>query len=78
MSQYQDAFSTALQDPGTWSNGCRMKERFTSKKHANGMVRVQVQRGISNPNTLNSYKCAFCHGWHIGNSRRRLNSLNSD
>lgn len=49
---------------------CSGKVGFTSKRQANGRVRVMAKQGKERDGFyLNAYKCRSCTRWHVGNSR---------
>jgi len=62
------------QDSSSYENGCRGKRRLTSRRMADGYLRVIARRYASegqNPDRLESYKCRACGGWHLGNGNTR-------
>lgn len=45
-------------------NGCKSKKRYSSRKEAlEALGRLRVR-----PETLHSYPCRHCDGWHLGNA----------
>lgn len=51
-----------------YTNGCRGKRHYPSKKHANGTIKTMLRKGtVKLPHRLNAYKCKACRDWHIGN-----------
>lgn len=63
---------------GKGANGfkqCSGKQRFPSKKVAQGVVRSMkadptMQRPKNPGVTLGPYKCPVCQHWHVGHARR--------
>lgn len=61
-----------LRPPGDYSQHCRGKRRHTSRKMAVGVIRVmKMVHANDDLGNLEAYKCPNCHGWHVGNTRRR-------
>lgn len=54
---------------GNQSPGCRGKRRYTSKRRAEGTLRVMRDSGKPFSHRLQAYRCRNCKHWHIGNSR---------
>jgi hypothetical protein len=51
----------------SYLHGCIGKSRFTTFHEAEArMARMKVR-----PATLHTYFCDHCHGFHLGNSRKR-------
>lgn len=47
---------------------CGEKARYASQEAADAAVAQMRARSetVKEPETLNSYQCSFCHGWHVG------------
>jgi hypothetical protein len=54
-------------NPLEFGNGCRGKKPYTSKKQADGAMRV-LARSLAPlvASKLNTYKCSACRHWHVG------------
>jgi hypothetical protein len=53
-----------------WDSGCRKKIRFSHAVHARVRIRhiLRLGDGLA-VGELATYRCQFCHGFHIGHAR---------
>jgi hypothetical protein len=67
------------EDPRVFSNECRGKVCYTSRKIARGILRAMRKNGtVRGRDTMEEYKCSVCHYWHTGNSSQRVPVGGSD
>ena len=52
------------------AKACESKRRYATSSEAEAMA--AHRREESGERDLDIYPCPFCHGWHIGHSRRRF------
>lgn len=52
---------------GTYETACRGKDKHRTKVDADHQA-VKRNGKTKTGKRLNSYRCDFCHYWHVGNS----------
>lgn len=61
-----------------WASSCGRKRRYSRAAHARMCIGriLKLGEGLG-METLNTYRCRFCGGFHIGHSRCNRQSLGS-
>jgi hypothetical protein len=55
-----------------WASSCGRKVRFSHAKHASMRIQKILQSGDGlNVDSLATYHCQFCAGFHVGHMRAR-------
>ncbi len=64
--QHPPAVGTGSTSREHWRSDGRPKARFASQDEVNReSLRLRLEQGAD----LDSYRCGFCQGWHLGNRR---------
>lgn len=50
-------------------NACRDKRYYEKASEARRTIREMEARRGRKGSRLSAYRCPFCHGWHVGNSK---------
>lgn len=53
---------------------CNRKKRYYTQKSAMSYIKSKKKAGVIISNNLVIYRCSICGDFHIGHSRRRINS----
>lgn len=48
---------------------CQKKVRHSNRKKAKAHIKSMMKKKRKSSKHLASYKCPFCHGYHVGNKR---------
>ena len=53
---------------GTYETACRGKDKHRNKHDADNQAVKRRGSHLHSNKKLNSYRCVYCHYWHVGNS----------